>query len=107
MLPLCSIVIKSVVLSVSLEQVLTHTGKTTRICKLICEMRELRETIAPVSSPMEYYMILHGNDHNRSAALLFYTKGRTSLVGWMPGNRMWLNISVIQKNLLMVNNVFC
>lgn len=59
--------------------------KTTQMCKLICEMRELRGTIAPVSSPMEYYMILHGNDHKRSAALLCYTKSRTSLAGWMPG----------------------
>lgn len=102
---MCSIVIKSVVSSVSLEEVLTYTEKTTQMCNPICGMRGLRGTIATASSPMEYYMILHGNDYNRPAALSFHTEGRASSVGWKPGNRMCLNISAIQKDL-MVTDVF-
>ena len=58
--------------------------------KLICEMRGHRGTIATASSPMDHYMILHGDDYTRPAALSFYIKGRTSSAGWKPGNRMSL-----------------
>lgn len=93
MLLLCSIVIKSIVSSVYLSGFWPKLEKPLQ-CWSSSVKWEAQGTVGAVSSLIRYYVILHGNDYNRSAALSDHTEGRTSSAGWMPRNRIGTNISV-------------